>query len=828
MTDPGPALNELFARLERRYYHLLAWHGIASIFLMLAATAAISFILDSVFELDKWLRVAVIILAVALWVRVLLQGRRRLRSALSKEDLLAAVENSSEDLEGELANIVELRRELAAGGKGAEPRTGLEQELFDRALRESQKAVSALEVGAVLDSGSVRRNQLAAVAAVLFLVFCGLLFPAHAGLWVQRNIALSSVHWPRATHFFLESSGKVDHPRKNRLNLRAWVTGAPRGGDVFIVINSESGIRKSRLLLEIPEEPAGKLASEVVEGGPDSTPPFKASRLNYTIPNVLESFEFYFVGGDNRSTTTWVSVHDKPRIVSSRLRVRAPEHTGRGEQEVPNPTGEVEVIAGSKVIFEGSCDREIRKAWGRFGEDEQSEADLSAKDGFSYSFAVESSAFLEVGVEGAQWGFDSEQVRLAMVAVPDAQPEIELKIAGEAREVTPEGRIEYTLRASDDFGFSQLQLLIDGLQAVDLEDGKPKPAKLPPWKVVRTEEGVVVEIAASLELASLALEPGMNISFRGLVRDNDAPGGYKESSSEEITFAVVSARKLKENLDKVRVKAQERLEELTFREGALVKELLRLQEELSDPPPVSAGGEGRPGEIAAGAEREEGSREAGEDGEQEPVELALAEPSEAGNPAEGGRNPGGRPGRTSQGGRQAPGRQGQNEGEGEQPGENASEEPGEGEEPGEREPRAGEEPGENEENGESEPGRGQQQAGSRQGGRQGQSGQSSQGRQGQAGEEGDNQPEDGEEGENEPGERSGEEEENSEEPGRQEGEQPRTEQGESETPESRRNSAGTGRRSQEGQQGRQQQGQQGRQQEGQQGLQQQGQQGRQQ
>ncbi|MCH2584327.1 MAG: hypothetical protein MK138_06125, partial [Planctomycetes bacterium] len=385
---------------------------------------------------------------------------------------------------------------------------------------------------------------------------------------------------------------------------------------------------------------------------------------------MSESFEFYFVGGDNQSRKTRVTVHDKPRIVSSRLRVRAPEHTGRGEREILNPIGEVEVIAGSKVIFEGSCDREIRKAWGRFGEDEQSEAELSAKDGFSYSFAVESSAFLEIGVEGAQWGFDSEQLRLAMVAVPDAQPEIELSIAGEAREVTPKGRIEYSLRASDDFGFSQLQLLIDGLQAVDLEDGKPKPAELPPWEVVRTEEGVVVEITGSLELATLALEPGMNISFRGLVRDNDAPGGYKESSSEEITFAVVSARKLKENLDKVRVKAQERLEELTFREGALVKELLRLQEELSDTPPVSAGGEGRPGELAAGAEREEGSREREENPEQDPVELALAEPSEAGNPAQGGRNPGGRQGRTTEGGRQASGRQGQNTED--QPGENAS------------------------------------------------------------------------------------------------------------------------------------------------------------
>ena len=75
-ADPAPALNKLFARLERRYYRLLAWHGISSIFLMLAATAALSFILDSVFELSLGLRLAMLVVAILLWIRVLVRGLR--------------------------------------------------------------------------------------------------------------------------------------------------------------------------------------------------------------------------------------------------------------------------------------------------------------------------------------------------------------------------------------------------------------------------------------------------------------------------------------------------------------------------------------------------------------------------------------------------------------------------------------------------------------------------------------------------------------------------------------------------------------------------------
>ena len=246
LQDPAPVLNRLFQRLEKKYYSLLAWHGISAIFLMLAATAGLSFILDFTFEMHWTLRLAVLVAAAALWLRVLIRGRTRIRSALSREDLLAAVENSSADLDGELANIVELREELAAGPGDAAKRSELEKELFDRALSESQQAVNDLEIGRVLATGSVRRNQLAAVGAIALLVSCGFLFPDRAALWVHRNLALSSTHWPRETHFFLERVEPVwHHPRKARLDLRGWVNGNPR--DVFIVVESGGSSRKSRL-----------------------------------------------------------------------------------------------------------------------------------------------------------------------------------------------------------------------------------------------------------------------------------------------------------------------------------------------------------------------------------------------------------------------------------------------------------------------------------------------------------------------------------------------------------------------------------------------------
>ena len=66
LPDPAPALNRIFQRLEKKYYRLLAWYGISAIFLMLAATAALSFILDFTFELHWTLRLAVLVAAVIL------------------------------------------------------------------------------------------------------------------------------------------------------------------------------------------------------------------------------------------------------------------------------------------------------------------------------------------------------------------------------------------------------------------------------------------------------------------------------------------------------------------------------------------------------------------------------------------------------------------------------------------------------------------------------------------------------------------------------------------------------------------------------------------
>ena len=110
LQDPAPALNRLFQRLEKKYYSLLAWHGISAIFLMLAATAGLSFILDFTFEMHWTRRLAVLVAAAALWLRVLIRGRTRIRSALSREDLLAAVEDRNSTLlnssHGEMSDAV--------------------------------------------------------------------------------------------------------------------------------------------------------------------------------------------------------------------------------------------------------------------------------------------------------------------------------------------------------------------------------------------------------------------------------------------------------------------------------------------------------------------------------------------------------------------------------------------------------------------------------------------------------------------------------------------------------------------------------------------------
>ncbi len=602
--------------LEQRLRSSLTWLGTLDLLIILGAATAISFALDVLFELPWLLRLAAFIGVAVLYWRALRRSRRRLRARISPGDLLTTVESYNPDLEGQLLTAVEFQEALAAGESGLRP---LEGHLLERAALEAQQAARKARWRRAIDISPVRRRALAAGGALGLVLLLAGLFPRPFQLWAWRNVFLLTAPWPRQTHFALDGEGGIwHHPCKDPLPISGWVLGkVPRAVSIHIIANGEEKV--SRLLPGVARKGTWKLFSRDLAGSeslspPPSIPPkgqdreFEGRQLAYTLPSVLESFEFYFSGGDNRSKTVRVEVHDRPRFLNTRLILKYPRHSELGEKTIEDPAGEVSALGGTVIELEASLDQPVKEAWIKLGEAGRAPAEKIEGRAFRHSFPLKESCFLEIGASGGDWGFEAQSAHLALAALPDHSPQVTLEIEGDNRLVTPQGKIAYRVEAADDFGLRGLELKAAKSGSAG-PSGPAEPAgasgsgessgeaaaeriDLSPWTAEKSEPGVRVRVERSLELAPLGLEAGTRLTLQAAATDNDEPAGFKTAYSNRETFLVMNPEELREEMDKRRVEAQARLEELAHREERLaegVKDFSAGKESsaqpASEPPP---------------------------------------------------------------------------------------------------------------------------------------------------------------------------------------------------------------------------------------------------
>ena len=609
--DLGPKLDASLSSLKKKASRVLFWRALASVCLFLCAAALVSFFLDWSIELPWIARLVILILVAFGALKIFFAGRRRARLDVEDRELLATVENSRPALDGHLVNWVEFeeqRRAEAASPPGTRPPDrALETVLRERAAAESRRVVEGVRFQRALDDGPLRW-QIALAALALFGLAClAASFPALAGHWARRDLLLGTDSWPRATHFSLERQDPVwHHPRRAPLEVVGWVLGeVPR--DVWVHIDNGKVERRSRLVTGVQRRRTWQLSSSVAAGGPAADEVVDGHRLVHPIAQAMESFDLWLAGGDNESHRVRVEVHDRPRILSTRIELVYPEYAGLEARTLTDPAGELSAVIGTRVRIEATSDGPLREAWVRFGRDGRLPVEDCEGSSFRYEFVLTESGFFEYGVRDRDYGFSSLPRKLAFIALPDEPPSVTLEIDGNSRAVTPTGSIAYLTTAVDDFGFSSIDLLVHDLGGVsqaseDASEGGddsddtagPTRISLAPWQTEPTAEGKLrVRLERLFDLTPLAFEPGQEIGLQIEVADNfrrsalessgetsaDEPGETTKASEHHLArtpieiFRVVSPDELRAEMDRVRVQSQEKLKELSAREAELIEEI---------------------------------------------------------------------------------------------------------------------------------------------------------------------------------------------------------------------------------------------------------------
>ncbi len=540
------SLDWRFQEMSSQLRRLIRADGAAGILAITALWALASLALDLSLDLPWIARALLLVLLVLLLLRSLLVLRLRLRRQVSEGTLAASVERSRPELEGQLLNALGFEGALADSKlKGS---SQLETVLLRRALQESERAARSVPFGSGLNYRPFHLRVLGAAAAACGLAAASFLFPGSTGLWVLRNVLLRDIPWPRETQITLDREEAVWHcARGESVALLGWARGKVPA-EVTVWIKAPSGSRRASFL------------------------PGANGRLAFTFPEVVEPFEFHLRGGDGRTGTRGVEVHDRPRILAVSFALTFPEYLGRDPQVVENSARDLVIPAGTSVAARARSDVPLKGGFARWEKEPPRELAPAGGEGggelaVEHRFKPEGGGSLDLTVVDRAWGLESRPPARTRVDVrPDAPPKITLALKQKARVVTPVGAVGYKVEAKDDHGFSRLALET----AVASSAGDPRIEKsafvgIPPRQAEVVREGL-------LELEPLGLEPGMRLTLTAEGADDDGLAGPKPARSNSEILAVVGPEEFRDAMARARAAARRELEDALQAEEKIARE----------------------------------------------------------------------------------------------------------------------------------------------------------------------------------------------------------------------------------------------------------------
>ncbi|MBI3468019.1 MAG: hypothetical protein HY000_33850 [Planctomycetes bacterium] len=389
------------------------------------------------------------------------------------------------------------------------------------AVLEQASALEQTDLASVLDA----RRQLGFVillAAELLLpaAFC-LLFPSTAGLWAQRWLFGSNVRWPQAIYLAVVG---LDGDRML----------APRGEPLVLqlVAKPESRNVPDQVGLRYwPQGGASKRASFVKFGDND---------FRYELRPVQEPLEFSVVGGDDWLGPIRVEPIDRPSIEDITLVAR-------------DPRGQTRTFHGgdSQLLFLPSTGLELQVT----SRVPLQDASLAAKTGTAPAFerldartytsrwTMSEALALEIRLTGEVGSLNSRPYELSIGLLKDREPRVTVRSTGVGPRVTAVAHIPLVVRATDDFGLTQLAMEWQRIVPTEQESAskdeperitlEPAPADAP------TED----ERQTQVDLREFTLTTGTTLKLRGTAQDNCAEGS-QSGLSRWLSFRVVTPEEL--------------------------------------------------------------------------------------------------------------------------------------------------------------------------------------------------------------------------------------------------------------------------------------------
>ena len=527
------------------------WLGLTIVLPVLVGMCLMSWLVDWAFRLELGIRAALLVamLGGAAWAA---RKALRLTSAPLTDDALAlALERAHGSFRDRLISAVQFLRQRSASAVAVPAMT---RSLEDRVILDAATALRDAPSTPML-----RNKRLAGMVAATGIL-AGLLgtsvaqWPEGFGVWLQRNVLLQDVRWPRNTNLALIGHGESDEFFEVEPG-RAWLVPA---GDAMLLRVSASGVSPASVEAQVKERRDNGREMD----GPGVTFIPRDGEWVGAWPTVNGSMQVRIFGGDDDIGPFEVTAVPRPEVSRYDVRVTPPTYTGAGVYEATANGTDVRCLRQSQILIRAEVSTPLQRIEVDAGDGSDLQFRLVEQDGrygFNCWMTADRDRMLTVRLVD-QHGFGSapdEPFRLRIVALPDREPRRVVVVAdGLSDRITPFARLALKISASDDWGLTAGSLAL----SVQRPDGNTATQDLPASGI----SGAEAQWTARAEVQPLQPQIGDFVMARATVQDNNTMDG-PNSGSGELQFRVVSPEELSGELLERLNAARRRFEDLLRR-----------------------------------------------------------------------------------------------------------------------------------------------------------------------------------------------------------------------------------------------------------------------
>lgn len=441
-TEPRQSIEDRLHRLWTDHRRQLTLNGGAWVVGALGTVTVADLLLDWLLDLPGAARLLLLavnlaVLGCVAWYKL----KRPLRS-YDKVDQALGVERAAPELGGLLISSVQLDQRRAEEG-------GVSSELIGVVKRRAQQEAQSLDWSRAAPRVPIGASMAFAVAAIVIV--------GAIATWDPRLLYVLAVR-------LANPASTLAYPTDTIIEVAEGDKIVRTGRPVTLAANASG---------EVPETGMLYLRFEGLDW--ESVPlTGDEGAFEHVLPRATDDLDYYFRLGDARSARYQVTVVRPPRIVDGRVRLRYPEYTGLGEQEVQ--TFNVKAPEGTRLQWRLKLDKPVTDAEMRL-EGSDTQTMTVSRDGLEVALDYTAAAS-QPYVIAMHWNLDGvayidEGPRHYIQIVPDTDPRVGLLSPTEDTKATLRKTVPIAYWARDDYG------LIESAIVYSVNDGGELRHELP-------------------------------------------------------------------------------------------------------------------------------------------------------------------------------------------------------------------------------------------------------------------------------------------------------------------------------------------------------------